>query len=412
MNWVKKEMLVYCVRGGLRTSDVMRDLQEVPCPVRGSGKSHARSPVAGWVELGNDGPDQRTPGGGKSNDKEAGEDDEQVAGSLRVLALVQHEVASERVDHEAHEHPQGTSDQSIPAAALLDDVQTTESAGHVDGTEDDLGDVAVAEADTVEDGCAVVEKEVGARELLAGLEGHAEHSAVKHLWAGEDLVPSGIGTSLLLLELDADVVDLLLDLAIVGVQTGKAGNVPASLIHTAHAVSETGRLRQEEDANTEDQGPEEGDTVGNSPRGTGGHLLGTEVDHLRGPDAEGDEELVACDEQATDNGRGGLALVHRDQHGEGANANAVDATTGGELAPLGRGRDLNDGANAAEESGDGDGESAAKRVGNLSGDQATDHAASAKKGGDCALSYCREGVGAVWLKDTEAAGIVFHQEET
>lgn len=44
---------------------------------------------------------------------------------------------------------------------MLDDVKTSESAAKVDGTEDNGGDVGVADTDGLKDGGSVVEEVVG-----------------------------------------------------------------------------------------------------------------------------------------------------------------------------------------------------------------------------------------------------------
>ena len=141
--------------------------QEVEQPVASSGQSHARGAVAGWVDFGDDGPDEGTPGGGEGDDEEAGEDNKDVAGGF---VAVEGEMAHEGVDHEADEGPEGADDQCPAAGALLHDVKAAEGAADVDGAEDDLGDVGIAETDLVEDSCAVVEEEVGSGKLLSGLE--------------------------------------------------------------------------------------------------------------------------------------------------------------------------------------------------------------------------------------------------
>lgn len=145
--------------------------QKVPEPVAGSGNGHGRSAVLGRVELGRDDPDKRTPGGGEGGDEQAREHDEDVAGRGRVgwVDGVKLEATNKRVDEEAHHHPEGATHESISSSTLLDNVETAKGATNVDGTENDLGNVAVAKTGGTEDGGTVVEEEVGTRQLLTSL---------------------------------------------------------------------------------------------------------------------------------------------------------------------------------------------------------------------------------------------------
>lgn len=241
--------------------------QEVPDPVGSSGKTHAGGTVAGRVELSNDGPDEGTPGGGERDDEQASEDDQNTSGGGVVVVSERRklEVTDKGVDHETDESPESTDNEGLAATTLGNNVKTTESADNVDGTENDLGDVGVAETSSLENGCTVVEEEVGTGKLLTSLESHPENSTVGHTGTSEALVPLGADSGSLLVKLDTNVVDLVADFLVFGVDTGVAGNDVAGLVLTTGAVGETGRLGEEEDTDTEDEGPEERDTVGDSP---------------------------------------------------------------------------------------------------------------------------------------------------
>lgn len=217
--------------------------EEVEQPVGGGSESHARSTVLGRVELGNDGPDEGTPGGGKGDDEEAGEDDEDVTRGLVGYWI--NEVADKGVDHEADEGPSGTDHKSLAATTLGNNPETTESAEDVDRVENDLGNVGVLETSGGKDGCTVVEEEVGTGELLASLEGHTKDGTVKHTWASENLHDAGVGTGSLLLKLDANVVDLVVDFLVVWADTSKTSNNLAGFLLTSHTVCETGGLGEE-----------------------------------------------------------------------------------------------------------------------------------------------------------------------
>lgn len=389
--------------------------QEVPDPVGGSGETHAGGTVAGRVQLSDDGPDKGSPGGGERDDEQAGEDNQHTAGSRVVGGGVGRklEPTDESVDHETDESPESTSNKSLAATTLSNNIETTESANNVDGTENDLSDVGVAETGGLEDGGSIVEEEVGTGKLLTSLEGHTENGTVGHTGTSEALVPLGTNSGSLLIELDADVVDLVVDLLVVRVDTSVAGNDVASLVLTTGTVSVTGRLGQEKNTNTEDEGPEERDTVGDSPlSAVAVGIVGAVVDHVRGPDTEGDKELVAGDENTTDDTRSGLSLVHGDDNGKSTNADTVDETASGELAPGSAGRDLDDDTDGGPEGKERDGVLAANDIGKSTSDKRTNSGTTTEEGSDCALAVGAEDVGTIALELTEALKVVGHLEVT
>lgn len=312
---------------------------------------------------------------------------------------------------ETGHHPQGTDHESDTTATLLHNVETNKGKGAVDGSENELGGVTVANTGGGEGSSTEVEEEVGTGELLAGLEGNAEQSAVKHARASEDLVPGRVGESAVLLKLGVNLIHLLVNSKGVGVGTSKLGDGVASLLHAALAVSITGTLGKEQDTTTEDQSPGKGETVGNSPSGAVGSGLCAPVDHLSSPDTQGDEKLVGGDEHTTDDGGTALRLVHGNDDRQRANAETSDETTDGKLNPVVRRRDLDDGADEGEQSRTRDDRTAAEGIGQLSGDQGTKQAPDTEKTDDGTLAGGTEGVRAVRLQLTESTSIVVHQEE-
>lgn len=379
-----------------------------PEPVGGSGEGHARGTVASRVELSNDSPDKGTPGSGEGNDEQAGEDDQDVSSGVS-RGLVQGERADQRVDQEADDGPESTDDERHAAAGLLDDVETTESAANVDGAENDLGDVGVLETDTLEDGGSVVKEEVGTGELLAGLENDTDHDAAKHGRRSEHLIPLGVDTSALLVELEADLGNLVIDGLVVDVDTTKAGNGGAGLLLAALTESETRRLGEEEHTTTEDGRPEETKTDSDSPGGAALHLVGTVVDHVGSPDTEGNEELVASNDDTADDGGGALRLVHGDSDTERTDTDTSDETADSELSPVRGGRDLDDHTDHHAERRDRDGELASKGVRDLRDGERTDERSSAEHRNDSTLASGIERV-ALSVPFTESAGVVLHVE--
>lgn len=243
--------------------------QEVEEPVRRRGQRHAGSAVARRVQLADDGPNHGSPGRGEGTDEQTGEDNHDVtrlrrAGWVRGIKLV---VAHEGEDEEAHAHPRGAKHETLPATTVLDDPQSGNGGDDVDRAENDRGDIGVRETGGGEDGGAVVEEEVGTRELLAGLQDHAEQGAVQHARAGEDLVPRVVAASALGRKLRLDLEDLGVDKVAVRVDAVEASHVATSLILAAHAVGETGRLGHEEDGAAEEDGPEGGKAIWNTPLG-------------------------------------------------------------------------------------------------------------------------------------------------
>lgn len=385
-----------------------------PEPVGGGGEGHAWSTVAGWVQLSDNSPDERTPGGGEGNNEQAGENDEDVAGLWGGgwVLLVKHEVANEGVDHEANERPGSTSHESLSATALGDNVETSERAADVDGTKNDLGNVGVGQTGGGEDSRSVVEEEVGTGKLLTSLESHTKDGTVEHTWTSEDLEPGSLLASLLLLKLDADLRDLGVDLGVVWLNTSETSDDLASILLAALAVGETWGLWEEQDTSAEDESPEERKTVWNSPGGAGGHGLGTVVDHLSRPDTEGDEQLVRSNEDTTDDPWSRLRLVHWHDDGEGANTNTVNTTTNGELGPRVLRGDLDNCTNHGEESGDGDGETTTDDISHLSGNKGSDKGTSAEQRSNGTLPDSSEVVLASGVQLAEATSVVFHGEET
>jgi len=98
------------------------------------------------------------PSSGVCQNKKTGKYDHDVSSRLVVAVIfLELKVADGGEDHEADEHAHGTSHEGLSTTKVLDDVQSTEGAAEVYGTEDGRGDETVADADGLEDGCAVVE---------------------------------------------------------------------------------------------------------------------------------------------------------------------------------------------------------------------------------------------------------------
>ena len=175
--------------------------EEVPEPVGGSRKGHTSRTVARGIQFGNDSPDHRTPGTSVSDNEQAGEDNH---GNSRLWGVfrsfdIQGEVANGGEDHEAHEHPGSTDNQGLATAEVLDVVQTKEGGAEIHSTENNLGDVAVADASSPENHRTKVEEVVGTSELLQHLQQDTENESIEHPWCCENRPPWVVLRGVLLL---------------------------------------------------------------------------------------------------------------------------------------------------------------------------------------------------------------------
>lgn len=313
---------------------------------------------------------------------------------------------------EAHHHPRGANHESVATAEPLRHPQGNDCAKDIDGSENDLRHIAVADSRGGKDSGAKVEEEVGTRELLAGLENDAENGAVQHARGGEDFAqPELVGASALLVEIVLDIGELVVDALGVGREAGQLGDGDARAVNAAAAAVVARTLGHEQDGGTENESPGKGQAVGDAPRGAVRLGLGAPVDHLGGPDAQGDEELVRGDDDAADDGGSTLGLVHGHDDGQGADAHAADQSPDGELGPVVRGGYLDDGADAGEEGGGRNGQPAADEVGHFARNQRADEGADADQSYNGALPGGAEVVGSIELPFAKSLLEVLHEEE-
>merc|ERR1712000_82588 len=354
--------------------------QKVPEPIGRRCQRHAAATVPQWVQFGIYSPHKGSPADGKRCNGKAREGHEGRAslGCPRWVFVVQGKMSDKGVNEEAHHHPSSPRHEDRTTPKSLDDPQTQDRAEHIDGPENELSDIAVADARGRKHGGAEIEEEVGTGELLASLEDYSQDGAVEHPWASEDLAPLETGrVALLLVELGLEVVDLPLHFGCVGRQPTKFGNVAAGIFCLAPAVGKPRTFRKEKDANTQDQSPGEGKAVRYSPRRTGVHLLGAPVDHFGRPDTQSDQKLVGRHDNAANDGGHTLGLVHGDNNREGTDTQARYETSHCELWPIGIGGNLNDGTDTGEEGGSRDGETPANRIGQLARDECADQGSHA-----------------------------------
>lgn len=86
-----------------------------------------------------------SPGSGKAQNEERGENDEHDAGadsSLRVLTI-QAEVTDGSKDQEADKHPARADHQRLASTVVFNNVETNEGGSKVNGVQNDLRDEGV-----------------------------------------------------------------------------------------------------------------------------------------------------------------------------------------------------------------------------------------------------------------------------
>lgn len=195
--------------------------QEVPEPVGSRGHGHRPGSIARGVDLGDDGPDHRTPRGGVASDEQTGKDHHRLAspGSRRGVLEIQREVPDGGVDHETNEHPDGPGDERLATAEMLDDIEASKGGAEVHTTQDHLRDVAVADTGAVEHSCAVVEEVVCSGQLLQRLKKDSKDDAIQHPGGPEHLIPRLVLGSHLSVELLLDLRELLDDHAMIRVDS-------------------------------------------------------------------------------------------------------------------------------------------------------------------------------------------------
>lgn len=122
-------------------------------------------------------------------------------------------------------------------------------------------------------------------------------------------MPPGVGSGTLLFQRHANFVDLHVDLARVWLESCQAGNGSTGFLCSTLSVCESRALGEKQNPSSKNKCPEEGESVGDSPRGAVGVRFRSIADHLCGPDAQGDEQLVRSNEYSADQCWGALGLV-------------------------------------------------------------------------------------------------------
>lgn len=212
--------------------------------------------------------------------------------------MVEREVADRGEDHETDEHPDTANNHHDTTTEGLHNPQSHKGHAKVDSAHDDLGDIAVAETGGGEDGVTVVEDEVGAGELLQGLDANSKQGTPEHGGTSENFVPGRGAGGLLLFEFFLHFLQLRDDLSVVGGDTGKLAHDFAGLVSLALTIQETGGFRKEHDSEGEKKRPSETDAHGDTPGSGRVDSLSTEVDNVGNEDTESDEQLEGTEEES------------------------------------------------------------------------------------------------------------------
>ena len=138
----------------------------------------------------------------------------------------------------------------------------------------------------------------------------------------------------LLLEGDANVMQLGLDLRVVLREGRKAGERASGGLVLALLDEPTGGLGEVRHAGGKDEGPDELYGYRDLPGRVILSILGCVVDDRSEEKADGDGPLVAGDDGTTDPFGGALGLVHGDEGGDEADAETGEDTADDERGPL------------------------------------------------------------------------------
>jgi hypothetical protein len=187
---------------------------------------------------------------------------------------------------------------------------------------------------------------------------------------------------LLVLEIGDDLSKLVLDVGRVAGLVADTGESDGGLLDVTLVRPETGRLREEHETATKDEGPEELDTDGDAVRAGVEPVLSGVDDAVREQNTDGDGELVARHEGATDLGgnlsegtitrrkstnllRGDLGHVQDDNGGNKSNTGTCNETTDDKAREDILGGELENATDGEDETANDDGRAAAENIGDI-----------------------------------------------
>ena len=335
----------------------------VPEPVGGGGESNTTGADGEREDLADDDPGTGTPGAGEEEDEDGDEGNLGVDGgdvnsaSLAISVdkgLVEADGDTDDGNKElADQHAKGTPDEERTTSELLNGVERDGSRADVDKGEDQGDQEGVADGTgRGQEGGGVVEDEVDTSPLLHHLHGGTEDGLAQvgvrlpdgaAEAVGPALVPAACGDDgALVFLVGNNLRELSLDvLAVLGLTT-QSGERGASLLD-ATALDEVSRgVGKACDTDREDDTPGELDANGNAVLAAVTTVLDSVVDAGSDEETEGDGELVASNEGATDFLGANLRHVQDDNGGLETDTDTGDETTSNDQTETSRGSLEND----------------------------------------------------------------------
>lgn len=377
----------------------------VPQPVGGGGQSDTAGADGQGEDLANDDPRTGTPGDGEDADVDGDEGDLGVdggdvvgagdggrAGGDDVGVVETDGVTDDGDDVLADEQAQGTPDEQLAAADPLDEEEGDGGRDDVDDVEDGADEEGVGDgAGRLKEGGGVVEDEVDARPLLHHLQRRAENGLAQVGVGLEDRAAEAVGPavepaagrdeSALVLLVGDDLCKLGLDELGVRGLASQAREGGTGLLDLAALDEETGRVGEEDQTDTEDDTEDKLDADRDAVRGRAGVALGAVVDAGRQEQTNGDAELVAGNERATNLARANLGHVQDDNGGLETDTDTSDQTTGNndtEAVDV----DLDNDTDDVDDAAGNDGQPAADDIGNVTGSESAEEGTAGEDGDD------------------------------
>ncbi len=236
---------------------------------------------------------------------------------------------------------------------MLDQVQTDEGNAEVDAVQDHLRDEGT-DLHRLENGGAVVEEVIGAGQLLEHLQHDSEPYAVAHTWCSahdhelRDRIALGLDFCP---ELVPDLFHLHVDTVVVSRRAIDLHQSLFCLFNSSVSIVKPWRLREEQDADSEHNGPDPAETDDDAPRRRTGSLvgIGSVVEACCQEDSQGDEQLVST-HQSSSNPRGSsFGLIHWHKQAQSTDSEAGNKTADHHLIPRRRSSDLDDETNCYDQ---------------------------------------------------------------
>jgi hypothetical protein len=132
-------------------------------------------------------------------------------------------------DKLTNSHTDGSEEQELSSAPLLNQVQTRESGGDVDARSDQTDSEAVTDSRLLEERCAVIEDEVDTTQLLESLKTTTGSETLAKI-ALEAVDVAGLSKRHLVLVVGSDLGQLGLDRGVVDIETSQFGKSASSFL--------------------------------------------------------------------------------------------------------------------------------------------------------------------------------------